>query len=113
MRKFEIYDNENNTFSFWDTTGGNKDGSTGEKSTTDFHKVIDRNSGQRLNDDLDVVIGSDCWIGRNVSIGKGVHIASNSVIGNNSVVTKCFTESNVLIAGNPATIKKTNIDWRY
>ena len=81
--------------------------------TTDFHQVIDRETGQRTNNDASIRIGENCWIGRRVSIGKGVSIAANSVVGSNSVVTKTFEEPNVLIAGNPAQIKKRNIDWRY
>ena len=39
-------------------------------------------------------------------------IQDNSVVGIRSLVTKRFTESNILIAGQPAIKRKQNIDWR-
>lgn len=47
----------------------------------------------------------------NLIICKGVSIPDNSVIGVGSVVTKSFNESNVIIAGNPAVVKKQGIHW--
>lgn len=81
--------------------------------TTDYHKVYDKDTLQLQNPDGDIVLGENCWIGRNVTINKGVQIAPNNVIGNCSVVTKCYAEENILIAGNPAQIKKRNIVWTY
>ena len=80
-------------------------------STTDWHQVLSEN-GERVNQDRDVHIGCHVWIGRNVLIGKGVSIRDNSIIGAGSVVTKSFADSNVLIAGNPAKICKTGINWK-
>ncbi len=55
----------------------------------------------------DITIGNNCWIGMNVIILPGVTIkGENVIIGAGSVVTKDINESNVLVAGNPATIKK-------
>lgn len=54
-----------------------------------------------------IFIGDNCWIGANSIILPGVEIkGKNVVIAAGSVVTKSFDESNVLIAGNPAIIKK-------
>ena len=53
----------------------------------------------------DVVIGNNVWIGTHSIILPGVHIGDNVIIGAGSVVTKDFPD-NVLIAGNPAIIKK-------
>lgn len=52
-----------------------------------------------------VVVGNNVWIGTRVIILPGVHIGNNVIIGAGAVVTKSFP-SNVLIAGNPAQIKK-------
>lgn len=38
--------------------------------------------------------------------------APNSVVGHSTVVAKKFTDKNVVIAGNPAKIIKTDINWR-
>lgn len=43
---------------------------------------------KRPQDDGDVVIDEDCWIGTNVIILKGVHIGRGCVIGAGSIVTK-------------------------
>lgn len=79
--------------------------------TTDFHPVYDE-YGNRMNPNKDVVIEKDCWIARKAYIGKGVHLPSGSIVGAYAVVTKPFVENNVMIAGNPAIIKKRNIFWK-
>lgn len=52
-----------------------------------------------------VSIGNDCWIGANSIILPGVTIGDYSVVAAGSVVTK-DVPSGVLVAGNPAVIKK-------
>lgn len=55
-----------------------------------------------------VVINDGVWIGMNSIILKGVKIGENSIVAAGSVVTK-DVPSNVIVAGNPATvIKKLN-----
>ena len=84
-----------------------------EMWTTDYHQVIDIATGKRVNHDANIRIGDNCWIGRNVTINKGVAIAPNNIVGNGSLVTKSFGESNTVIAGNPAQVRKNGITWRY
>lgn len=52
-----------------------------------------------------VTIGKNVWIGGNCTILPGVSIGSNSIIGAGSVVTK-DVPNNVVVAGNPARVKK-------
>ena len=52
-----------------------------------------------------VVIGDNVWIGANATILPGVTIGSMSVVAAGAVVTK-DVPSGVLVAGNPAVIKK-------
>ncbi len=52
-----------------------------------------------------VIIGDDCWIGANSTILPGVTIGDNVVVAAGSIVTKDIP-SNVMVAGNPAVIKK-------
>ena len=52
-----------------------------------------------------VIIGNDCWIGANATILPGVTIGDFSVVAAGSVVTK-DVPSGVVVAGNPAVIKK-------
>jgi acetyltransferase-like isoleucine patch superfamily enzyme len=58
-----------------------------------------------------IIIGQHVWVGSNVKILPGVEIGDNSVVATNSVVTRPFLETNVLIAGFPAKIIRTNINW--
>lgn len=53
-----------------------------------------------------VTIGKDCWVGANSTILPGVTIGDFSVVAAGSVVTK-DVPSGVLVAGVPASIKKT------
>lgn len=52
--------------------------------------------------DLDVVIEDDVWIGANVTILKGVTIPRGSVIAAGSVVTKTLVEEYSIWGGTPA-----------
>lgn len=52
-----------------------------------------------------VIIGHDCWIGANATILPGVAIGDFSIVAAGSVVTK-DVPSGVVVAGNPAVIKK-------
>ncbi len=52
-----------------------------------------------------ITIGNDVWIGGSVIICPGVHIGNGVVIAAGSVVVKDVPD-NVMVAGNPAIIKK-------
>ena len=55
--------------------------------------------------DKDIQIGNNCWIGMNTIILKGVTIGDNSIIGAGSVVVKNIPP-NTLAAGAPAKVVK-------
>ena len=82
-----------------------------EIATTDWHRIVDAEE-HALNENRDVIIGNHVWVCRRVLIGKGVTIGNDSVVGAGSIVTKSFPEDHLLIAGNPAVVKKQHIGWK-
>jgi len=57
-------------------------------------------------EDGGVEVGSDVWIGKNVTILDGVKVGHGAIIGAGSVVTG-WVLPYVVVAGNPATTKRT------
>lgn len=58
-----------------------------------------------------IKVGNHVWIGTRVTILKGVTIGDNAIIAAGSVVTK-DVPNNTIVAGVPAKIIKTNINWK-
>lgn len=81
-----------------------------EIHTTDYHSITDM-KGKRINPSESVYIGNHVWIGLRTIVLKGSAISSNSIVGASSLVNKKFYEENIIIAGNPAGIKKQNVNW--
>lgn len=81
-----------------------------ELHTTDYHSIVDLN-GKRINPSEPITIGSHVWIGLRTIILKGSNIASNNIVGACSLVNKSFDNENTIIVGNPATIKKNDVNW--
>jgi acetyltransferase-like isoleucine patch superfamily enzyme len=88
---------------------GNNTWLAGKQSQIWTHGSLHTKTGEK---DLRVVIGDDIYIGSNTLIAPGVHIAHLNLIGMGSVVTKSIETSRNVVAGNPATIVKQDIDWR-
>jgi acetyltransferase-like isoleucine patch superfamily enzyme len=79
--------------------------------TGDSHSVTDL-SGNRTNPSKDITIGNHVWIGHRVFVNKGVEIGENNILGTAAVVTKSITEKNCVIAGVPAKVVKTDVNWK-
>lgn len=77
---------------------------------TDQHFIYDH-SGKVINEDQIIHLKSDVWVCSGARIIKGTHISEQTVIGANSLVSGKHTESNVILAGNPAKIVKRDITW--
>lgn len=80
-------------------------------NTSDFHSIIDIETSERINLPADVYVGNHVWVGNGATVHKGSHISDNTVIGANAFVNKKFMEPNVLIAGQPGKIVRSNINW--
>ena len=79
--------------------------------TTDFHSILDANTGERINRPESVKIGNHVWLGYGVTMSKGSEIADDSVVGEHSLVTKKITQPNICVVGTPSKIIKENINW--
>lgn len=81
---------------------------------SDTHSILDA-AGTLQNRGREVIIGNHTWIGMDAKIGKNVKIGEGSIVGWNSVVCaagKALGGSyppRVLLAGNPAQIRKTDV----
>lgn len=56
----------------------------------------------------DITIGKKCFIGLGASIRNGIKIGNNSIVGMGAVVTHDI-EDNLVVAGNPCKVLRTNI----
>lgn len=77
---------------------------------SDLHSVFSDETGARLNNARDVVIGDRVWLATNCLILKGTQIGSDCVVGAAAVVNGNY-ENNKIIAGNPAKVVKDKITW--
>ena len=79
--------------------------------TSDAHPIYDITTKKIINKSKNIRIGNHVWIGQNATILKNVQIPDNCIIGASSLVTKSFNKNNVIIAGSPAKIVKSNVNW--
>lgn len=79
-------------------------------STGDSHSII--SDGKRINPSRDINVGNHVWVGTQVNMLKGSKISDNSIVGTCALVTSEFNECGVAVAGIPAKIVKTNVDWK-
>lgn len=79
---------------------------------TDFHAVLDKNTGRILNFPGGVEIGDNCWLGHGVRLLKNAKIPNNTIVGAETVVTKKFSEEWTVLGGNPARVVKREVTWR-
>lgn len=93
-------------FHFFESSGsiyiGNNSIIAGRNSHFFTHGI----SSTNLDDVRSIVIGPWCYVGSSSRFVPGSEVGKGTFVGMGSVVTKKFTESYVLIAGNPAGIKK-------
>ncbi len=79
--------------------------------TEDAHVIYDCKTMQVLNKPQDVNIGNHVWIAAKTTVLKGTNIPDNCIIGTYSLLNKRFEEENCMIAGMPAKVIKTGVNW--
>ena len=78
----------------------------------DGHTIIDLKTGNPINiPKFGIHIGDHVWIGQSVILLKDSNIPQNCVIGAHAVVSKNKFLPNSIIAGIPAKVIKTGINW--
>ena len=77
---------------------------------SDQHPIFDTRTGKRINHVKSIIVDRHVWLGREVKLLPGAHIGMNSVVGAYAVTSSEFSE-NVIIAGCPAKIVRTNVIW--
>ena len=78
--------------------------------TGDSHSVLDM-QGRRVNRSEDIVIGDHVWVGTKVTCLKGAEVPPHSVIGACALVTGKFEQPHCALAGVPAKVVKSGVDW--
>lgn len=78
--------------------------------TGDSHSITN-DKNERINSAEDIIIGDHVWLSQKIIVLKGANIGKDSVVGTGSVVTGKIFKDNSIIAGNPARIIKSDINW--
>ena len=78
--------------------------------TGDSHSILD-SSGCRINSSEDIVLGDHVWVGTKATCLKGTKVPGHSIVGACALVTGKFDKPNCVIAGVPAKVVKTEVDW--
>lgn len=79
--------------------------------TSDSHSILD-GTGQRINQDRDVSIGSRVWLARGASVGKGAVIPDDVVVAAKALVTQGRpVPPNSVIGGVPARVIRRGVTW--
>lgn len=78
--------------------------------TGDSHSLLDLRR-KRVNASKDIIIDDHVWIGTRTICLKGVRVCRDSVVAAATTLCKAFEQPNVVIAGTPGKIVKTDINW--
>lgn len=77
---------------------------------SDNHTIMQ--NGEAKMNHAPVRIHDRVWIASYCDILKGTEIGEGSVVAYRSLVTKAFTQSHCMIAGDPAKVIAEKIDWK-
>jgi acetyltransferase-like isoleucine patch superfamily enzyme len=75
------------------------------------HLIYNVKTNEKYCDELGVSIKDRVWVCRDALFLNGACVGPDSIVAARSVVNKEFKESNVLIAGIPAQVRKTDVMW--
>ena len=72
--------------------------------------MFDGDNDKNPDDDKDVIIEGDSWLGINVTILKGVTIGRGSIIASGAVLNKSCPPYSI-VGGVPAKVIRENVKW--
>lgn len=78
----------------------------------DGHPIYDINTNEIINSGKNIYIGNHVWLGRDVCLLGGASIPDGCILGARSVTSSTFDEGNCIIAGSPAKVIRTNVEWK-
>ena len=81
-------------------------------AASDVHKILDVQSGARLNPAGDIVIGAHVWIAPRTSVLRNTLVGRDCIVGYGTLLKGEFPD-NSLIAGNPARILRRGVTWEF
>ncbi len=93
-------------FHFFESSGGVLIGDNSIIAGRDSHFFTHGLKEDNLDDIQKITIGSWCYVGSSSKFVPGSSIEDGTFVGMGAVVTKNFSRKYILIAGNPAVIKK-------
>lgn len=79
-------------------------------TNSDTHGIFDLGSGQRINRERDVHVGSNVYLGSEVRVGKGAVIGDGTAVMDRSIVIGRL-EPRSLYWGVPAKLWQSDIRW--
>ncbi len=80
-----------------------------EIAHSDTHTILI--NGTVANHAKTLRIGDHVWAGWGSTFLKNCHVASGSIVGRASIVAGKFSEENVVLAGVPAKVVRSGVEW--
>jgi acetyltransferase-like isoleucine patch superfamily enzyme len=75
------------------------------------HLLFEKDTGRFLDVSEGVFIGDHVWIGERVYVTKRASVPDESVVAACSLVTKRFETPHSVLAGNPARVVRSGVQW--
>ncbi|MBR0074071.1 MAG: hypothetical protein IJP95_09575 [Bacteroidales bacterium] len=76
---------------------------------TDQHSLVDAD-GLVTNPDREITVGNNVWFGCNCLVTKGTTIADSTTVAAGTSLHGTYTDTHVVLAGNPAKVVKRGVE---
>lgn len=85
-------------------------------SDSNYHYIVDKDSGKIQRLDEDIIIGDYTWVGNRTSIMKGTKTPKYLIVASNSLLNRDYSltvEENSVLGGIPAKVLKKGVSRVY